>query len=193
MFEFGVLLLGGENMIIKSETIDLNGRELVLRNATEDDAQMLLDYLKTTCGETRFLLKEPEEITLTLEQEKDFIRNGNESETNVMILGFLDGEYVGNCSLMGKRLIRQKHRASMGIALYQKFTGMGIGTAMIEKLIEIATEKGYEQLELEVVANNEKAIHLYKKMGFEIYGTFKDTMKYPDGTYADEYWMMRKL
>jgi len=30
-------------------------------------------------------------------------------------------------------------------------------------------------------------------MGFEIYGTFKDTMKYPDSTYADEYWMMKKL
>ncbi len=180
-------------MLIENTIIDLNGKELLLRNATEDDAQMLLDYLKVTCGETRFLLKEPEEITLTLEQEKDFIRKGNESETSTMILGFLDGEYVGNCSLMGKSLIRHKHRASMGIALFQKFTGLGIGTVMIEKLIEIAKKKGYEQLELEVVANNERAICLYKKMGFEIYGTFKDTMKYPDGTYADEYWMMRKL
>lgn len=180
-------------MIIEKEIIDLNGRELVFRNATEDDAQMLLDYLKTTCGETRFLLKEPEEITMTLEQEKEFIRNGNESETNVMILGFLDGEYVGNCSLMGKSLMRQKHRASIGIALYQKFTGMGIGRIMIEKLFEVAREKGYEQVELEVVADNERAIHLYKKMGFEIYGTFVDTMKYKDGTYADEYWMMKRL
>lgn len=180
-------------MLIKNTIIDLNGKELLLRNATEYDAEMLIEGLKVVCDETRFLLKEPEEITLTLEQEKDFIKNNNESETNVFIIGFLDGEYVGNCSLMGKNLMRQKHRVSMGIALFQKFTGLGIGTVMIEKLIELAREKGYEQLELEVVANNERAIHLYKKMGFEIYGTFKDTMKYPDATYADEYWMMRKL
>lgn len=180
-------------MIIENTIIDLNGKELLLRNATEDDAQMLLDYLKVTCGETRFLLKEPEEITLTLEQEKEFIRKGLESDTNLMLLGFLDGEYVGNCSLMGKNLIRQKHRSSIGIALYQKFTGMGIGSIMLDKLFEVAREKGYEQIELEVVANNERAIHLYKKKGFEIYGTYKDTMKYPDGTYADEYWMMKKL
>lgn len=180
-------------MLIKNTLIDLNGKELLLRNATEDDAEMLIEGLKVVCGETRFLLKETEEITLTLEQEKDFIKNNNESEDNVFIVGFLDGEYVGNCSLTGKNLTRQKHRVGMGIALFQKFTGIGIGTVMIGKLIEIAKEKGYEQLELEVVANNERAIHLYKKMGFEIYGTFKDTMKYPDGTYADEYWMMRKL
>ena len=180
-------------MLIENTMIDLNGKELVLRNATEDDAQMLLNGLKQVSGETRFLLKEPEEITLTIEQEKEFIKNNNESDTNVFLIGFLDGEYVGNCSLMGKILLRQKHRASMGIALKQRFTGVGIGTAMMEKIIALATEMGYEQLELEVVANNERAIHLYKKMGFEVYGTFPSTMKYLDGTYADEHWMMRKL
>ncbi len=180
-------------MLIENTMIDLNGKELLLRNATEEDAQMLLDGLKQVSGETRFLLKESEEITLTIEQEKEFIKNNNESDTNVFLIGFLDGAYVGNCSLMGKTLLRQKHRASMGIALKQRFTGVGIGTAMMEKIIALATEMGYEQLELEVVANNERAIHLYKKMGFEIYGTFPSTMKYLDGTYADEHWMMRKL
>lgn len=180
-------------MLIENTTIDLNGKKLLLRNATENDAMMLIDGLRQVCGETRFLLKEPEEITLTLEEEKDFIKGNNASETNVFLIGFLDGEYVGNCSLMGKSLLRQKHRASMGIALKQQFTGLGIGTAMMEKIIALATQMGYEQLELEVVANNERAIHLYKKMGFEIYGTFPSTMKYLDGTYADEHWMMRKL
>ena len=54
---------------------------------------MLIDYLKQTCGETRFLVKEPEEITLTIEQEKNFIRNQNESEGNLMLLAFLNGKY----------------------------------------------------------------------------------------------------
>lgn len=180
-------------MTVNNEIIELNGKELLFRNATEDDAQMLLDYLKTTCGETRFLVKEPEEITLTLEQEKEFIKNQNESENSIMLLGFLDGEYVGNCSLMGKRLSRYEHRVSMGIALYQKYTGMGIGRKMIEKLFVIAREKGFEQIELEVVADNERAIHLYKSMGFEIYGTFPNNMKYKDGTYADAYWMLKRL
>lgn len=180
-------------MRINEEIVNVRGHELLLRNATEDDAEMLLDYLRVTCGETRFLVKEPEEITLTLEQEKEFINKNNDSENNLLIIGFLDGEYVGNCSLMGNNPSRYRHRASIGIALFQKYTGMGIGRAMIEKLVAVAREKGLEQIELEVVADNERAIALYKKMGFEIYGTMPNNMKYKDDTYADVYWMMKKL
>lgn len=180
-------------MRIDEEIIKVNGHDLLLRNAGEGDAEMLLEYLKTTCGETRFLAKEPEEITLTLEEERQFINAQNASEYNLMLLGFLDGEYVGNCSFMGMSQSRYRHRVSMGIALYQKYTGMGIGKAMIEKLVAVAREKGIEQMELEVVADNKRAISLYKKMGFDIFGTFPDNMKYKDGTYADAYWMMKRL
>ena len=62
-------------MYIEEYVIQLDGTELRLRNAREEDAEMLIDYLKQTCGETRFLVKEPEEITLTIEQEKNFINN----------------------------------------------------------------------------------------------------------------------
>lgn len=180
-------------MRIEDERVIVKGKELLLRNATEEDAEMLIDYLKTVCGETKFLVKEPEEITMTPEQEKAFINNQNNSDHSILLLGFVDDKYVGNCSLTGNGGSRYKHRVSMGIALYQEYTGMGIGRAMIQKLINIAQEKGYEQLELEVVADNERAIGLYKSMGFEIFGTFPNNMKYKDGTYADAYWMMKKL
>lgn len=180
-------------MRIKEETVVIRGKEVLLRNPEEDDAQMLLDYLKITCGETRYLVKEPEEITLTLEQEIAFINNNNNSDKNILLIGFLDGKHVGNCSLMEIGEGRYAHRVSMGIALYQEYTGMGIGRVMIEKLISIARDKGFEQIELEVIVDNERAIHLYKDLGFEIYGTLPNNMKYKDGTYADAYWMMKKL
>lgn len=180
-------------MYIPEEKITLNGHELLFRSPTETDAQMLLDYLKTVCGETRCLVMEPEEITMTPEGEKAFISNHNASENSFLLLGFLDGEYVGNCSLTGNSQSRYQHRASIGIALYQKYTGMGIGRAMIEKLFRIAREIGIEQLELEVTADNERALRLYKSMGFEIHGTFPNNMKYKDGTYADAYWMLKKF
>lgn len=101
---------------MRVDTIDIkiNNHELVLRNPEQGDAEMLLEYLKTTCGETRFLVKEPEEITMTLEDERDFINIQNKSQRNLMLLGFLDWEYVGNCSLMGMSPSRYQHRVSMG-------------------------------------------------------------------------------
>ena len=94
---------------------------------------------------------------------------------------------------LGNAPSRYRHRASVGIALFQAYTGMGIGRKMLELLCEIAKEKGIEQLELEVVADNDRAIALYKKIGFEKMGTFPHNMKYKDGTYADAYWMVKIL
>ncbi|HJC16085.1 MAG TPA: GNAT family N-acetyltransferase [Candidatus Fusicatenibacter intestinigallinarum] len=177
-------------MRISQETVTLGGHELLLRNAEADDAQMLLTYLKTTAEETRFLLKEPEELVMTLEDEKNFIESQNASDSNLMILGFLDGEHVGNCSLMGNPWMRYRHRVTVAIALYQKFTGLGIGTLMMKKLTDVAREHGIEQLELEVVADNERAVALYKKLGFQVCGQMPKNMKYKDGTYADVLFMV---
>ena len=64
---------------------------------------------------------------------------------------------------------------------------------MLNTIFKVAKETGYEQAELEVIADNKNAIELYKKLGFEEYGRFPDNMKYADGTYVDAYWMMKKL
>ena len=180
-------------MIIGERRIQLGEHELLLRCAREEDAQRLLDYLKTTSGETRFLIREPDEVTMTEEDERRFIRMQNESERDVMLLAFYDGEFAGNGSLMGMGPSRYRHRAGVAIALFQAYTGLGIGRAMMEALLAIAREHGIEQVELEVVADNARAIALYKKLGFEVYGTMPRNMKYRDGTYADVYWMMKRL
>lgn len=171
----------------------VNGYELILRNPEEEDAAMLLEGFKIMCGETRNLLKEPEEIRFTLEEEQNFIQSMNHSRRNLMLLGMYNGEYVGNCSLMGMAPMRQQHRGTLGIALYQKYTGMGIGTIMLKQLLSHGREMGLEQVELEVVAENKRAIALYQKMGFQIYGEFPNNMKYQDGSCANAYWMMKRL
>jgi hypothetical protein len=50
-------------MIIEPTTIkDKLGREVLLRTAKTEDASDLIKYLKTTSGETPFLIREPDEI-----------------------------------------------------------------------------------------------------------------------------------
>ena len=55
------------------EVKDKAGQTIVLRNAEESDAEDLIKYLRITTGETPFLIREPDEVKLTLEQEKHFI------------------------------------------------------------------------------------------------------------------------
>ena len=169
-------------------------RTCVLRSARpKEDAAALIEYLKVTAGEPRFILREPEEVTLTVEREEKFLQGNLDDPRSLMLLAFVDGEHAGNCSLISFDKMRLAHRCDVAIALYQKYCGLGIGRKMLETVLEVAKSLGFEQAELEVVADNERAIALYKKLGFEVYGTMPRNMKYRDGTYADVYWMMKRL
>ena len=176
------------------KVIDKTGQEVILRNAEKRDAQDLIHYLKVTTAETPYLIREPDEVTLSVEQEEAFIQNMVESERELMLIATVDGKHVGNCSLMSiGSFKRYRHRCEIAIALYQEYCGRGIGRMMMETVLEAAKELGYEQAELEVIADNKGAIALYEKLGFETYGCFPDNMKYEDGTYVDAKWMMKKL
>ena len=88
---------------------------------------------------------------------------------------------------------RYGHRCGVAITLYQEFCGCGIGKVMMQTILDVAKSIGYEQAELEVISDNQKAIALYRNLGFEKYGTFPNNIKYSDGTYANADWMMKKL
>lgn len=176
------------------EVNDKMGQTIVLRSAEVSDAEDLIRYLKITAGETPFLIREPDEVCLTVEQEESFIRNCIEAERELMLVATIDGKHVGTCSVMGMGSYkRYAHRCDVAIALYQEFWGRGIGSIMMRILLDEAKKMGYEQAELEVISGNEGAISLYRKLGFEQYGMFPNNMKYSNGQYADAYWMMKKL
>ena len=176
------------------EFTDNLGRTIVLRNAEVSDAADLLDYLKITTSETPYLIREPDEVTLTIEQQKRFLENKLSEERELMLIATIDGKHIGNCSLMGIAPYRRYfHRCEVAIALYQKYCGCGIGKVMMQTVLDVAKDLDYEQAELEVISDNKTAIALYEKLGFVKYGTFPNNMKYSDGTYANADWMMKKL
>ena len=171
-----------------------DGRTAILRAPRIEDAAALIEYLKVVCGETPFLTQYPDEVRFTQEQEEDFLRARLDDPRGGMILATVDGEHAGNGSFMslgGNR--RYAHRCSLGIALYQKYCGLGLGRRLMEFALELARDCGYEQAELEVVADNVRAIALYESLGFEIYGRHPRDVKYDDGSYADALLMTKRL
>ena len=143
----------------------------------------MLRYMKVIAEETPFLIREPDEVKLTLEQEKSLIQCRAEDPRELLLIAEINGEHVGNCSVMSMGSYRRyAHRCEIAVALYQKYCNSGIGTMLLESALAVAKELGYEQ-----------AVSLYEKLGFKKYGTFPKNMKYSDGTYADAYWMMKCL
>lgn len=171
-----------------------NGRTCLLRLAEESEAEMLLKYLKVTSAETPYMIREPEEVRTSVEEEVEFIRKIRENPRALMVSAFVDGELAGSCSFAGSsERVRMQHRCNVGISLYREFWGMGIGTALMGEILAGARTAGFEQAELEVVATNAPAVGLYQKLGFEVTGTIPRAFKCRDGTYADFLVMVKDL
>ena len=181
-------------MVFNTKVTDKTGKEIELRNAELKDAEALLNYLKVTNTESKYLICEPDEITMSLDDEKAFITRKSESENELLLLAFEDGKHIGNCSLMSVGTsTRYKHRCTIAIALYKAYCGRGIGRMMLETVLSEAKKLGYGQAELEVVTENLGAIALYESVGFVKCGVLPNSMKYRDGTTVDSYWMVKIL
>lgn len=177
------------------EIILKDGRKCILRSPEKKDAPEMLRYMVKVLSETPFLLSSPEEFAaMPIEKEEAFIENGLNNDRIVMITAFDGDRIIGTADLRaaGSRQ-RVSHRCAMGITILKEYWGVGLGSQIMQAIIDCAREIGYEQLELEVVADNRRAINLYTKFGFTVYGCHPHKIRYEDGTYASDYLMYKAL
>ena len=107
----------------------------------------------------------------SLEGEARYLQERFESDNEIEILAEVDGRVVGTAGIgcVGSKE-KLRHRAEFGIGVERAYWGLGLGRALTEACIECAKRAGYAQLELDVVAENERAIALYQSEGFVEYG-----------------------
>ncbi|MFA6821500.1 MAG: GNAT family N-acetyltransferase, partial [Sphaerochaetaceae bacterium] len=106
--------------------------------------------------------------------------------------------HKGNLVAMGhvfevSKRQRLSHRGTLSLAVALPYEGRGIGSLLVETLIEESKKMKFEQIELTVVTENKVAIHIYEKYQFIPYGTLKRGMKNRDGSYWDLLHMVRDL
>ncbi|MEG0754433.1 MAG: GNAT family N-acetyltransferase, partial [Angelakisella sp.] len=79
----------------------------------------------------------------------------------------------------------------IGIMVHKDYQNAGVGTALMKALLDVADNwLMLVRVELTVFADNERAIHLYEKLGFEKEG-LRRMAAIRNGEYADEFAMAR--
>lgn len=155
-----------------NQTITLkNGKEAVLRNGEAADGKAVYENFNATHAETDYLLSYPDENSYDPEQEAKFLDGKAESPNEIEILAFVDGKLAGMAGIeaVGSKY-KLRHRAEFGISILREYWGLGLGKALTTACIECAREAGYGQLELNVVAENGRAVSLYRDAGFVEFG-----------------------
>ncbi len=148
-----------------------NGKEILLRSATAADAGAVLENFLLTHAETDYLLSYPDESSFGEEQERQFLGRKEESPKEVELIAWVDGRVAATAGVDAiGRQEKLAHRAEFGVSVAREYWGLGIGRALTEACVQCAREAGYLQLELSVVAANERAIALYRNAGFVEYG-----------------------
>ena len=183
-------------MIFDKTEIQLkDGRMALLRSPCEDDAEEMLQFIRKASGETDFLMAYPEEYEdFTLEQEKAFLNANYNNKNGMMIVCVVDGKIAGSCQISFRAGMKDRHRATVAIALLREFWNQGIGTRMFKELFRVAGERGgVRQIELDFIEGNNRARGLYEKMGFRITGVKPDAIRLKDGSFVNEYMMLKRL
>ena len=170
-------------MLYDAKTVALkDGGTALFRSPTPEDAADFLDFFNTVRAETDFLLSSPMDPDPTLDGERAWIENRLNSPDQLKIVCEMDGQIAGNCQIAFKPQAKNRHRASLAIALRRDYWGRGIGTALFQELIAVARVKGVTQLELDYIEGNDRGRALYEKMGFRPWGELPGGVRQSDGS-----------
>ncbi len=112
-------------------------------------------------------------------------------EGDHLLVAEIEGEVVGVIGLHTSSRPRVNHKAEVGMMVHDDWQGKGVGAALMRAVIELADKwLNLTRIELSVFTDNESAIALYRKFGFEIEGTLRK-YAFRDGEFVDAFAMGR--
>ncbi|EFR31418.1 GNAT family N-acetyltransferase [Eremococcus coleocola] len=141
--------------------------ETIIREPRLSDAKAIIGLLRHVSRETNFIMFDP---GMTLDREKTLIQQYLNSDRDLFLVIEVDDQLVGLANLISLNHSRQAHVAEIGMAIIKEYWGYGMGSVFMEELILFAEENNIKVLNLEVMANNQRAIKLYKRYGFQQVG-----------------------
>ena len=113
------------------------------------------------------------------------------SRTYVVTVG---EDILGTYALQPNRAGGGSHVSNASFMVALSAHGKGIGRAMAEHCLEEARRLGFKAMQFNfVISTNERAVQLWKNLGFEIVGTLPRAFQHPTKGFVDVYVMYRQL
>jgi len=181
-------MLTKEDLVFRQVVTLRDGARVLLRPLTKDDREGLLGLFKPIAkDELRFLrhnVSDPAVVDRwieSLDYDKVF-----------PLVAVVGDRTVGDATLH----IQEgpaRHRGEIRIFLAKDFRRRGLGTKMIQALIDIAKRRSLYLLEVQTVRDLSNDIKAMEKVGFEVNCVFDDYFMLPDGELRDVVHMLLRL
>jgi ribosomal protein S18 acetylase RimI-like enzyme len=168
-----------------------DGREVTIRTPEWDDLDDMLDFINSLVEEEAMIAANQKQ---TRESEIDFLARkltSLEKDRIIHVVAEVEGKMVGSCEIE-PRPGRFSHVGVLGMSVKEGYREVGIGQELMKEVERQAAKRGLESIMLEVFATNDRAIHVYEKMGYRRIGAIPDGIKYKGG-YVDGVYMFKRI
>lgn len=168
-----------------------DGRHIILRTPKWEDLDDLNALINSLVEEGADIVNYQK---VTREQEADWLsRQLAEIEKGhrFMLLAEVEGIVVA-VSRLTRKTGYSEHVGTVGIVIKDGFRDIGIGTEMMKTLVAQAVHMGLKMLTLFVFSTNERAKHVYEKIGFKETGCIPNEI-YKNGKFLDHIIMVKEL
>jgi RimJ/RimL family protein N-acetyltransferase len=171
-----------------------NGAAITLRDPEPTDAAALIEHLDRLTRDGVGQVLEYGEFVPSIEDEQRWVESTRANPNEILVAAFFEGQLIGLVDFRHEKRRRMSHVGSFGIGVLPQWRDQGVGRVIIESMIDwLIHYTDIEIVQLGVLADNERAIALYEKLGFVIEGRKQKYFKFGPGHYVDELLMAKVL
>lgn len=140
-----------------------DGRTALVRSARPDDAEVWIANTNAIGSEQVYLMTE--RFVRSVEEIRAQFQDAG-PRAALWLVAEVDSKVVGGANFRRGNWSKNAHTADSGAAIRKEYRGLGIGEALMRAGLEWAQSVGIRKLKLGVFATNDRAIALYRKLGF---------------------------
>ena len=151
--------------------------DYTIREIRQDEIPLLEDFLYEAIFIPSWYKGElPHDIIYTNPKLYNAIKNFGNKPHDYCLVAEVDYKVVGAvwASIAEEYGYINDNTPSLSISLYKKYRNVGIGSELLRQMLKYLKSAGYKQVSLGVSKENSHALHIYKKIGFEIIGDGDD-------------------
>ncbi len=146
---------------------DRENNPYTVREAVPDDAPDIVGLITQVGLEQDYIANEGDYYSV--EQQRRILADRPPGQ--LVLVALVDNRIIGTLEAVQGVFRKNRHVATMGMALKKGFRGLGRGEGLLTALGEWAQEKDIEKIAISVFESNPTAIHFYLRHGFAVEGS----------------------
>ena len=168
-------------MAYHKEGVLKDGSRVTLRPMVKEDRQKLLEFFRgLDAKELSFLRNDVRDPAVI-----DHWVNHIDYNRVFPLLAEAEGRVVGDVTLHMRKVGWKRHLGNVRVVVAKDYQNRGLGTLLINEIVELAGEFGLEKLLAEIHLHALGAFAAFKKAGFSVKAVFEDLVKDPAGQNSD--------